>query len=136
MPRTIKVTVRDHDREIKVTPEPAQNLRMVLKRAKLPLYGKILGLQVLGNIANCHGAGSCGRCLVRVVDNPAGLTDRTPAEIRKLGPTSPQARLACQAFVCGDVTVDLGKTSLNSKERLLLEAEEARKAHEQMLADA
>jgi ferredoxin len=136
VPRNITVTVRDHDRVLKVAPEPSQNLRTVLKRAKLPLYAKIFGISLLGQIVNCGGRGSCGRCLVRVVDNPAGLTDRTPTEIRKLGPTSPQARLACQAWVCGDITLDLGKTALNSKAALLEEADEARKAHEKMLAEA
>lgn len=134
--RYLKVSVRNLDKEIKVRPAgsvASTNLRMVLKKAKVPLYPPVLGSLFLGQMANCGGKGLCGKCGVRVVDNPAGLTDRTPSETKLLGATSPQARLACQAQVCGDVTVDVRKTSLNSATALLDEADAARQNHDKIV---
>jgi Na+-transporting NADH:ubiquinone oxidoreductase subunit NqrF len=135
--RYLTVTVRGQDKPIKTPPEPSQNLRELLLRHKQPLYKGWAKFPVFMPplpIGNCHGHGICGACMVRVVDNPAGLTDRTPAEVRRLGPTSPQSRLACQAWVCGDVTLDLRKTSLSDEAGLLAEAESARADHKAAFA--
>jgi len=134
--RYLKVSVRNLDKEIKV--RPSANLREVLLGAKLTIYPKTLGMQWLGNsklpiLGNCGGHGICGKCNVRVVDNPAGLSDRTKSEEKFLRSASPQARLACQAQVCGDVTVDVRKTSLNSATALLDEADAARQNHDKIV---
>lgn len=76
------------------------NLRVVLLRARLPLYTKV------ARAVHCRGHGTCGTCAVRVEGK---VSEPTPAELRRLSlpPHDPQAglRLACQTSVLGDVTV-------------------------------
>ncbi len=91
-------TVRFCDREI---PCPAgANLRMVLLRARLPLYTTV------ARALHCRGRGSCGTCAVRI-EGP--VSPPTAAEVRRLRlpPHSPEngLRLACQCSVLGDITV-------------------------------
>jgi ferredoxin len=76
------------------------NLRMVLLRARLPLYND--AAQAL----NCRGRGLCGTCTVRV---EGAVSEATAAErLRlRLPPHDLAAglRLACQCNVLGDVEV-------------------------------
>jgi ferredoxin len=76
------------------------NLRVVLLRARLPLYTRV------AEALHCRGRGVCGTCAVRV-EGP--VSEPTPAEIRRLRmpPHDPDAglRLACQCKVLGDVRV-------------------------------
>jgi ferredoxin len=90
--------VRFHDIEIPC-PEGA-NLRMVLLRARQPLYTKA------ARALHCRGHGTCGTCAVKI----AGETSEpTTAELRRLRvpPHDPAngLRLACQVSVLGDMTV-------------------------------
>lgn len=76
------------------------NLRVVLLRARLPLYTRV------ARAIHCRGHGTCGTCAVRV---DGAVSDPTAAELRRLRlpPHHPEAglRLACQISVLGDVTV-------------------------------
>jgi ferredoxin len=76
------------------------NLRMVLLRARLPLYHSV------ARALHCRGFGTCGTCAVRVA---GAVSEPTPAELRRLAlPPHDRAaglRLACQVNVLGDVTV-------------------------------
>jgi ferredoxin len=76
------------------------NLRVVLLRARLPLYTRV------ARAIHCRGNGTCGTCAVRV-EGP--VTDPTAAELRRLRFPPHHAdsglRLACQTNVLGDVTV-------------------------------
>ncbi len=76
------------------------NLRVVLLRARLPLYTRV------ARAIHCRGHGTCGTCAVRV-EGP--VSDPTPAELRRLRlpPHHLDAglRLACQCSVLGDITV-------------------------------
>jgi len=76
------------------------NLRVVLLRARLPLYTRV------ARAIHCRGNGACGTCAVRV-EGP--VSEPTPAERRRLGlpPHHPDSglRLACQCSVLGDLTV-------------------------------
>ncbi|MDZ4165061.1 MAG: ASKHA domain-containing protein [Smithellaceae bacterium] len=94
-----------------------------------------------GIIADCGGRGLCGKCLVRVTP-PGNLSPPTPEEIRSLGEErlGKDLRLACQARIRGDVTLETpneipasgvvsGKTDLTGRypvnpqvERLVLPA--------------
>ena len=80
-------------------PEGA-NLRVVLLRARLPLYTRV------ARAVHCRGHGTCGTCAVHV-DGP--VSEPTAAEqLRlKLPPHRPERglRLACQCNVLGDITV-------------------------------
>lgn len=116
--RYLKVTVRNLDKEIKVA--PAANLRQALLRNKVQIYSGLF------KFMNCHGKGMCGSCTVRVVDNPAGLTDKSAHEAHKLRKSSPQARLACLAEVCDDIVIDTRKVDLDDADEMAQEARVAR----------
>jgi ferredoxin len=99
-----KVLVQEQD--ISFSAQPASNLRVELLKNGARIYHGI------HRLLNCRGKGMCGSCLVRVVSNPAGLTDRTQVEKEKLFGANPHVRLACQAQICGDLTVtcDIDRT--------------------------
>lgn len=88
------------DQNIRFEAPAGGNLRKELLQHKVKLYHGV------HRLLNCHGKGMCGACLVRVVSNPSGLTDRTETEQRMLFETNPHVRLACQAELCGDVVVN------------------------------
>jgi ferredoxin len=76
------------------------NLRMVLLRARLPLYHSV------ARALHCRGFGNCGTCAVRVEGH---VSPPTAAEQRRLAMPPHDLhsglRLACQVSVLGDVTV-------------------------------
>lgn len=76
------------------------NLRLVLSRARLPLYTSA------ARAVNCRGRGVCGTCAVAIVGS---VSPPTPVELRRLAfpPHEPEAglRLACQCKVLGDLRV-------------------------------
>jgi ferredoxin len=76
------------------------NLRMVLLRARLPLYHSV------ARALHCRGFGTCGTCAVRI---EGAVSEPTAAELRRLSlpPHDLHAglRLACQVSVLGDITV-------------------------------
>jgi ferredoxin len=76
------------------------NLRMVLLRARLPLYNDV------ARALNCGGRGVCGTCAVRV---EGAVSEPTAVERVRLSlpPHDPQAglRLACQCKVLGNLKV-------------------------------
>jgi len=76
------------------------NLRMVILRARLPLYNDV------ARALNCGGRGACGTCAVRIEGPVSELT--TIERVRlSLPPHDVQAglRLACQCKVLGDLEV-------------------------------
>ena len=80
-------------------PEGA-NLRMVLLRARLPLYTRV------AQAIHCRGHGTCGTCAVHI---EGAVSEPTTLELRRLRlpPHRPDSglRLACQCSVLGDITV-------------------------------
>lgn len=78
----------------------------------------------IGLQATCGGTGVCGSCRVRVVTGRVSPVNHT--EIDELGrPAIAQGiRLACQATVESDLTLDLPADSLTAPQRLQLEAAE------------
>ena len=91
-------TVQFDERSIEC-PQGA-NLRMVLLRARLPLYHSV------SRALHCRGRGICGTCAVRI-EGP--VSEPTEAEQRRLRrrPHDPASglRLACQCSVLGDIRV-------------------------------
>lgn len=79
---------------------PGSNLRMVLLRARLPLYND--AAQAL----NCRGRGICGTCTVRV-EGPVSEPSAAERVRLRLPPHDLAAglRLACQCSVQGDLVV-------------------------------
>lgn len=76
------------------------NLRVVLLRARLPLY------TLVARALHCRGRGRCGTCAVRI-EGP--VTEPTDVERERLHgfPHHPESglRLACQCNVLGDLVV-------------------------------
>ena len=76
------------------------NLRLVLLRARLPLYNDV------ARALNCRGRGVCGTCTVRIT---GPVSEPTEAERRRIGlpphQSDPGLRLACQCNVLGDLEV-------------------------------
>jgi ferredoxin len=76
------------------------NLRMVLLRARLPLYNSA------ARALNCRGNGTCGTCAVRIEGE---VSEPTSAELRRLAfpPHREDSglRLACQCKILGDLKV-------------------------------
>ncbi len=76
------------------------NLRLVLIRARLPLYNSA------ARALNCRGRGTCGTCAVRIEGK---VSEPTRAERWRLRfpPHTPDSglRLACQCAIQGDLSV-------------------------------
>lgn len=76
------------------------NLRVVLLRARLPLYTRA------ARALHCRGHGTCGTCAVKI---EGSVSEPTAAELRRLRLPPHDAerglRLACQTNVLGDVVV-------------------------------
>jgi ferredoxin len=76
------------------------NLRMILLRARLPLYHNV------AKAIHCRGFGTCGTCAVRIA---GPVSEPTAVETWRLGfpPHNRESglRLACQISVLGDIEV-------------------------------
>nr|XP_018682521.1 PREDICTED: photosynthetic NDH subunit of subcomplex B 3, chloroplastic isoform X1 [Musa acuminata subsp. malaccensis] len=69
-------------------------LRNIMLDNKIELYA------AYGKVMNCGGGGSCGTCIVEIVDGKDLLNERTKTEQRYLKKQKPESwRLACQTIV-------------------------------------
>ncbi|XVF88194.1 hypothetical protein PTKIN_Ptkin19aG0030600 [Pterospermum kingtungense] len=68
-------------------------LRNIMRDNKIELYA------AYGKVMNCGGGGSCGTCIVEIVDGKDLLNERTNAELRYLKKKPESWRLACQTIV-------------------------------------
>ncbi|POO04102.1 Phenol hydroxylase reductase [Trema orientale] len=68
-------------------------LRNVMLDNKIELYA------TYGKVMNCGGGGSCGTCIVEIIDGKDLLNERTNAELRYLKKKPESWRLACQTIV-------------------------------------
>lgn len=68
-------------------------LRNIMLDSKIELYG------AYGKVMNCGGGGSCGLCLVEIVQGDELLNERTTTEQRYLKKKPETWRLACQTIV-------------------------------------
>jgi uncharacterized 2Fe-2S/4Fe-4S cluster protein (DUF4445 family) len=78
----------------------------------------------VGLVNLCGGAGSCGRCIVQILDGD--VTEPTHAEREFLSPEEMAKgyRLACQTVPLGDCIVGLPPESLTAPQRTQIEGEE------------
>uniref|UniRef100_A0A7S1XJK9 PDZ domain-containing protein n=1 Tax=Phaeomonas parva TaxID=124430 RepID=A0A7S1XJK9_9STRA len=83
------------DGSTKITVERGEILRNALRGSKVDVY------DLMGKVTNCNGAGQCGTCAVAVLGETDALSERTDAELRKLGKKPDNWRLACQVVVEG-----------------------------------
>ena len=76
------------------------NLREKALENKIDIY------TFKGKMVNCGGYGQCGTCIVEVLEGMENLSERTPAEEKKLKKKPDSYRLSCQTIVNGgDVTI-------------------------------
>ncbi|RID77645.1 hypothetical protein BRARA_A00536 [Brassica rapa] len=68
-------------------------LRSIMQDNKLELYA------TYGKVMNCGGGGSCGTCIVEILDGRELLNERTDTENKYLKKKPESWRLACQTIV-------------------------------------
>ncbi|CAA0838349.1 2Fe-2S ferredoxin-like superfamily protein [Striga hermonthica] len=68
-------------------------LRNIMLDNKIELYA------AYGKVMNCGGGGSCGTCIVEIIDGKDLLNERTNTELRYLKKKPESWRLACQTIV-------------------------------------
>uniref|UniRef100_A0ACD5U0K2 Uncharacterized protein n=1 Tax=Avena sativa TaxID=4498 RepID=A0ACD5U0K2_AVESA len=68
-------------------------LRDIMTENKLELYA------AYGKLMNCGGGGSCGTCIVEIIDGKELLNERTDTEKRYLKKKPESWRLTCQTIV-------------------------------------
>ncbi|KAG7540646.1 2Fe-2S ferredoxin-like superfamily [Arabidopsis thaliana x Arabidopsis arenosa] len=68
-------------------------LRSIMQDNKIELYA------AYGKVMNCGGGGSCGTCIVEILDGIDLLNERTDTENRYLKKKPESWRLACQTIV-------------------------------------
>lgn len=72
-------------------------MRNIILDNKLELYG------LYGKVMNCGGGGSCGTCVVEILEGKELLNERTDTEYKYLKKKPDSWRLSCQTIV-GDKT--------------------------------
>ncbi|MEM2905861.1 MAG: ASKHA domain-containing protein [Candidatus Bathyarchaeia archaeon] len=95
-------------------------------RGDVPKGSTVLGsLRKLGVplAAPCGGRGTCGKCLVKVLDGEENLTTRTSAERALISGDMPNSgyRLACLARLLGPVTVLIPPESMVGRPQIVTE---------------
>ncbi|KAK7384754.1 hypothetical protein VNO78_30455 [Psophocarpus tetragonolobus] len=68
-------------------------LRNIMIDNKIELYA------TYGKLMNCGGGGSCGTCIVEIIEGKELLNERTNTELRYLKKKPESWRLACQTIV-------------------------------------
>ena len=87
-------TIRFIREGIDIQCKPGENLRELVMREKLQLYG------LKGILGNCGGAGQCSTCFVSVEDGTKNsLSPLTSVEEEKLKNRPENWRLACQTLI-------------------------------------
>ena len=87
-------TIRFIREGIDIQCQPGENLRELIIREKLPLYG------LKGILGNCGGAGQCSTCFVSVEGGVKNaLSPITYVEEQKLKSRPENWRLACQTLI-------------------------------------
>ena len=115
-------TIRFIREGIDIQCKPGENLRNLVIREKLQLYG------LKGILGNCGGAGQCSTCFVSVEGgNKNSLSPLTVVEEEKLKNRPDNWRLACQTLIKSSAVIltkpqsppsnleELKKSSENSK---------------------
>lgn len=68
-------------------------LRNIMLDNKIELYA------TYGKLMNCGGGGSCGTCIVEIIEGKELLNERTNTELKYLKKKPESWRLACQTIV-------------------------------------
>ena len=93
-------TIRFIREGIDIQCKPGENLRDLVLREKLQLYG------LKGILGNCGGAGQCSTCFVSVEGGKKNsLSPLTAVEEEKLKNRPDNWRLACQTLINSSVVI-------------------------------
>ena len=115
-------TIRFIREGIEIECRPGENLRDVVIREKLQLYG------IKGMLGNCGGAGQCSTCFVSIEGGSANsLSPLTEVERQKLKSRPDNWRLACQTLVKSSTVVLTKPQSPPSNLKDLIESSNNRK---------
>lgn len=68
-------------------------MRSIMSDNKIELYA------TYGKLMNCGGGGSCGTCIVEIIEGKDLLNERTNTELKYLKKKPESWRLACQTIV-------------------------------------
>ncbi|CAL4901893.1 unnamed protein product [Urochloa decumbens] len=88
-------------------------LRDIMNENKIELYA------AYGKVMNCGGGGSCGTCIVEIVDGKELLNERTNTENRYLKKKPESWRLACQTIVGNKENSGCGPTAAPVEEMIV-----------------
>lgn len=72
----------------------------------------------------CGGAGTCGRCIVRIVNGRVSLPDESETALLTKEKIQAGFRLACRTVVQGDAKIEVPPQSLTAPQRTQVEGEE------------
>ena len=93
-------TIRFLRENLEVQCKPGQNLRELVMKEKLQLYG------LKGILGNCGGAGQCSTCFISVEGgNKNSLSPVTSVEEDKLKNRPQNWRLACQTLISSSAVI-------------------------------
>ena len=104
------------------------NLRFKAQENNIDIY------TFMGKLTQCGGYGQCGTCVVDIVEGAQNLTPRTAVEEKMLRKRPSSCRLACQAMVQGDISVETKPDKKESLKRAKAEAAAKRAAEEALSA--
>lgn len=76
-------------------------------------------------VAVCGGAGSCGKCRIRLIEGELNTPTAVEQRTFKTSDLEKGLRLACQAYPRSHVKIDIPPESLSTPQRLQLEGQEA-----------
>ena len=115
-------TIRFIREGIDIQSRPGENLRDLVIREKLQLYG------LKGILGNCGGAGQCSTCFVSVEGGTKNaLSPLTAVEQEKLKSRPENWRLACQTLVKSSAVILTKPQSPPSNLKELKESSENKK---------
>lgn len=73
--------------------------------------------------SDCGGKGSCGKCVIRIIEGNSNPLTKSEETFRKGGVLLPEERLACEAILDGNAKVFIPTTSLSTAQVLQTEGE-------------
>ncbi len=88
------------------------------------VYNAIIALS-LQISALCGGKGSCGKCMIRIIDPNAKVSEPSESEIKSLGRDKIEEgyRLACQTKILGDLRIYLTESLIPKGNQILVDGD-------------
>lgn len=103
-------------------------LEPISKRVNVPknssIYDALLALNYPIS-ALCGGKGTCGKCIIKTIENESNLSPPTKNEIKQLGRNkiSEGYRLACESYILGTSRIYLTESFIAQRNRILIDSD-------------